>query len=150
MWKVLLLATVLATSAVAGAQEGDLRSRADAAKGGDCARVCIEFARNLVEQSNNSFTSGNVDIAQKQMTEAVQYAQKGAEAAMQSHRRQKHVEIALREMANRVDDIKKSLNFEDQAPLDHHIAKLNDLREKVLDEMFGNPRKSFEEPEKKK
>src|SRR5580658_4921946 len=91
-----------------------LKARADAAHGADQAKLCLEYARVELENSNALFTDGQVDKGQAAIGEVVDYSRKGAEAASASGKQLKETEIKLRKLAARMHDIGQSLAFEDR------------------------------------
>ena len=62
----------------------ELKARADAAHGGEQAKLCLEYARRILEDANALFTDGDVDKAQSEISEVVEYAHKAADAASSS------------------------------------------------------------------
>ncbi len=71
---VLLLASMaLASNETAS----ELKARADAAHGGEQAKLCLEYARHQLDDANALFTDGQVDKAQSEVREVVDYARKG-------------------------------------------------------------------------
>src|SRR5450755_3792824 len=74
---------LLLTSIGLGANESlpVLKAHADAARGGDQAKLCLEYAHRVLEDANALFTGGDVDKAQGEIGEAVEYGRKAADAA---------------------------------------------------------------------
>jgi hypothetical protein len=120
----------------------ELRAIADKASGESCTKVCLEAARALVEQANQLFTEGSIEQAQASMKDAVGYARKAADASVQSRKKQKQTEIALRKLEKRVIDIMETLNFEDKAPVKEAADQIDKSRASILTAMFDldNPR----------
>ena len=69
-----------------------LKARADAAHGGEQAKLCLEYAHRLLEDANALFSNGDVDKAQGQVAEVVDYSRKAADAASTSG---KHLKLSL-------------------------------------------------------
>lgn len=137
---LLLTANVCAQNSVEKTEE-----RATNAKPSDCAKVCFEAAKQLIEASNQVYNGGDVAGGLKLMNDAVQYAKRGTEASIESRKNQKNAEIALRKMAKRVHEVGQSLALEDRAPVFADEQQLQDMRDKMLAALFGNPKSSFEE-----
>src|ERR1035438_10617832 len=76
----------LLTSVALAANESlpALKTRADAAQGGEQAKLCLEYAHRLLEDANTLFTNGDVDKAQHEVGEVVEYSRKAADAASTS------------------------------------------------------------------
>jgi hypothetical protein len=130
----------LLTSLALGSSEttSDLKTRADASHGGEQAKYSLEYARRVLEASNDLFTKGDVDKAQAEIREVVDYAHKAANAASSSGKRQKQTEIGLRELAKRMHDIGDTLAFEDRGPVRQAVDEIEQLRSELLARMFQN------------
>lgn len=115
-----------------------LRARADNARGEECAEVCLAAARELAELSNQLFTDGEVDKAHAAIEDAVRYAKKAAQGSLESGKRQKKTEIALRKLAKRISDIKQTLSVDDRPALEQAVDDLEQLRTELLMSMFGD------------
>jgi len=128
----------LATLALAGTQTADeLKAKADAAHGGDQAKLCLEYARVELEDSNALFTSGDVDKAQAEILEVVSYSRKAADAASASGRELKQTEIKLRKLGERMHDIAATLAFEDREPVKQAIDQIEQIRSDLMVRMWG-------------
>jgi hypothetical protein len=114
----------------------DLKSKANLAHGGDQAKFSMEYAHRLLEDSNALFTKGDVDKAQAEIREIVDYARIGANAAASSGKRQKQTEISLRELGKRMHDIGETLAFEDRGPVKEAVDEIEQVRSDLLAKMF--------------
>lgn len=125
------------------AEEGldDLKARADRAGVEDCPSVCIQVAQYQLRNADRLYTEGNVDQARTAVGDIVKYSQKASEAAKESRKHLKNVEIAVRRMSEKLRDIKRTLNFEDQPPVDEATKRLEDIRTGLLQEMFKKDKK---------
>jgi hypothetical protein len=132
---VLMMLTSVALSA-AETLTG-LKARADAAHGADQAKLCMEYARLELESSNSLFTDGQVDKAQAEIEEVVEYSRKGADAASSSGKQLKETEIKLRRLAERMHDIAQSLAFEDRPPVRQAIDEIQQIRSDLMVRMWG-------------
>jgi len=126
------------------------KATAEATNGEACAEVCLDAARKLTELSNQNFTDGQVEPAQAAMKDAGKYAEKAGHAAIDTHKHQKQTEIGLRRLTKRMKDIVQTLNFEDRPPVEQIIKSIEAVRSDLLLNMFGNPKKTFEQPDEKK
>jgi hypothetical protein len=133
---VLLAVTALALAS--SESTADLKARADGTHGGEQAKSCMEYAHRILEDANGLFTNGDVDKAQAEIREVVEYARKGADAASTSGKRQKQTEIALRELAKHMRDIGDTLAFEDRGPVRHAVDEIEQTRSALLTRMFQN------------
>ncbi len=135
-WLAVLL--MLGGITLAGAETAaQLKTRADAAHGGEQAKLCLEYARLQLENSNALFTDGQVEKAQAEIKEVVEYARKGAVAASSSGKQLKQTEIKLRKLAERMRDIGESLAFEDRPPVRQAIDEIQQIRSDLMVRMWG-------------
>ena len=115
----------------------ELKARADAAHGGEQAKLCLEYARRQLEDANTLFTDGQVDKAQADIREVVDYARKAADAAASSGKHLKETEIKLRKLAERMHDIGESLAFEDRPPVRQAVDEIEQIRSDLMVRMWG-------------
>jgi hypothetical protein len=123
---------------------------AETTTGEPCTEVCLDAAKKLAELSNQNFTDGHVEPAQAAMADAGKYAEKAGRASIDTRKRQKQTEIGLRRLTKRMKDIVQTLNFEDRPPVEQIIKSVEAVRSDLLLNMFGNPKKTFEQPDDKK
>ncbi len=114
-----------------------LKARADAAHGGEQAKLCLEYARRQLEDANALFTDGQVDKAQSEVREAVDYARKAADAAASSGKQLKETEIKLRKLGERMHDVGESLAFEDRPPVRQAVDEIEQIRSDLMVRMWG-------------
>lgn len=142
---VAFVSLMLAANVCAQDSVEKMRERAAAAKPADCAKVCFEAARQLIEASNLVYSGGDVKQGLKLMNDAVAYAKRGTQASIETRKHQKGAEIALRKMAKRMHDVGQSLALDDRPPVFEDEKVLQDLRDEMLAAIFGTPKKSLEE-----
>src|SRR5579863_2915025 len=133
----ILLATALSVFASKPESLQDLIARADAAKVDDRPALYVEIAERQLKSADDSFTSGKVENAQAAVKDVVTYSEKAHDAAIQSGKKLKNTEIDFRKMAAKLRDIKRSLNFDDQPPVQAAADRLESLRTDLLSHMFG-------------
>src|ERR1035441_3428305 len=165
----------LLTSVALAANESlaALKTRADAAQGGEQAKLCLEYAHRLLEDANTLFTNGDVDKAQHEVGEVVEYSRKAADAASISgkHLKQTEIdlrklskrlrktisvffrcfpemdpEIDLRKLSKRLRDIAATLAIEDRPPLLKAVDDIEQIRADLLARMFGPKAEPKEKP----
>ncbi|HLI63289.1 MAG TPA: hypothetical protein VKV05_07800, partial [Terriglobales bacterium] len=112
-------------------------AKADAARGGERAKLCMEYARQELESANNLYNGGQLDEAKAEIEQVVAYARKGEDAATASGKQLKETEIKLRKLAERLHDIGNSLDFEDRGPVKQAIDQIQQLRSDLLVKMWG-------------
>ncbi len=132
-----LFAVLGAVAVCASQTPGGLKARADAAHGGEEAKLCLEYAHVQLEAANTLFNNGDADQGQADIREVVSYARKGAESASSSGKHLKDTEIKLRKLADRMHDIGESLAFEDRQPVRQAVEELQKIRSDLMVRMWG-------------
>jgi len=99
--------------------------------------LCVEIAERQLKSADELYTAGKVDDARTALQDVVTYSEKAHDAAIQSGKKVKNTEIAFRKMAAKLRDIKRSVNFDDQAPVQAAADRLESLRTDLLSHMFG-------------
>lgn len=139
-WGPVLLITLVAASIFAVPSQPtveELKARLQNARPEDRGNIALEIAEREVATLDKLFSDGKADEAQAAVREVVDYSRQAGEAAGQSGRHIKNTEIALRKMAHRLNDIKRSVAFADQPPLQSAIESLEKIRTDLLNKMFG-------------
>ena len=139
--QVTILAILFTTSLLASGNKTEtlqeLIARAESARVEDRPALYVEVAERELKSANELYTAGKVDEARTAVQDVVTYSEKAHDAAIQSGKRVKNTEIEFRKMAAKLRDIKRSLNFEDQAPVQAAAERLETLRTDLLSHMFG-------------
>lgn len=115
----------------------ELKAKAEAASGGDQAKLCVRVAEEEVELANQHFTDGKVDQGHATVREAVAYAEKARDAAVASRKRLKKTEISIGKIARRLGDISKTLAIDDRPAVEQAVRELEHIQDQLLDAMFG-------------
>jgi len=140
-WVIISL-VVLAWSAAVLAKKDDtveqLKARVDAAKPAERIELCLKIAERQLDAADKFYTSGKVDEARADIQEVVTYSEQARDTATSSGKKLKNAEISVRKMANRLRDMKHTLNFEDQGPVQEAIDHLERVRTDLLATMFGS------------
>jgi rubrerythrin len=112
-------------------------ARAESAAPGDRPARYIQIAREQAETADKLYQAGNAEAGNEALKNAVTYAEKAGDAAERSGKRLKDTEIAVRKMAEKFRDVKHNLPFDDQAPVQDAVDRLEKMRTDLLAEMFG-------------
>lgn len=115
----------------------ELIAHADAARLQDRPALYVDIAERELKSADQSYDDGKVNDAQAAVKNVVTYAEKAHDAAIQSGKRLKNTEIALRKMSGRLRDLKRTLNFDDQPPVGEAADRLQKLADDLLAQMFG-------------
>ncbi len=135
----LLLVALAAANCAAFEETVDgLKSRLPNATAEDRAEISIRIAELQLRAADKLYTESHVAEARAAVDDIVAYSQKASDSAIESRKHLKNVEIAMRKMAAKLRDIKRTLAFEDQPPVDQAAHRLEDIRTTLLKEMFSD------------
>ena len=144
---VLLVAASLAAFALvadglpapAGKDEtlDQLIARADSARPEDRPALYLEIARQKAEAADKLYNGGNAEAAKAVLQDVVAFSRKATNTSIQTGKKLKNVEIGLRKMTEKFRDVKRTLAFEDQAPIQQTVDELEQMRTDLLSAMFG-------------
>lgn len=115
----------------------ELKARAEQAHGGELAKLYLEIAQRELEEADAFFTKGEVEKAQGEVQDVVEFARKAATTASSSGKRLKQTEIGLRGLSKRMHDIGDTLAFDDRAPLKTGVEQIEQARSDLLNRMFA-------------
>ena len=140
-FRVAITTLLLAATWLAWAEKEEtvqqLVARAEAARLEDRPALYVEAAERQLKSADELYTAGKLDEARAAVNDVVTYSEKAHDAAIHSGKKLKNTEIAVRKMAAKLRDIKRTLNFEDQAPVQAAADRLEQLRTDLLSRMFG-------------
>ncbi len=132
---ILLLAVVAAAHKKETTEE--LKAKAEATQGDQKPLLYAEVTQREIEDANDLFTAGDVEKAQFTIKDAVLYAEKARDAAISRPHKLKDTEIHLRKAEHRLNDIRRTLSFEDQPPVQDAADQIAAIRKQILDVMFA-------------
>lgn len=140
---VVLLLLVAAVTAFARKEEtvDELKARVDSVRPEEQSALCLEIARRQLAAADDLYTEGKADAARAAIDDVVKYAEKARDISVKTGKDLKRTEISVRKMAAKLRDIKRSVSFEDQGPVDTAAQKLEDVRTDLLVRMFGKGKK---------
>ncbi len=138
---MLLLALASAYDAAKNETVEELKARVESARPEDRPELCIRIAELQLRNADKLYIDGNVEEARAAVDDIVTYSEKARDAALQTKKRLKNVEIDVRKIADKLRDIKRTLAFDDQPPVEQAIDRLEDVRTALLKEMFAKENK---------
>jgi soluble cytochrome b562 len=142
--KVAMVSIVLGAMMLAATRDeslAGLKARAESARPEDRAPLCVEIAHLQLRNADKLYNDGNVEQARAAVDDVVTYSERARDSATQTKKHLKDVEIAVRKMAEKLRDIRRTLNLEDQPPLDAAVKRLEDVRTSLLAAMFRKEKK---------
>jgi hypothetical protein len=137
----LFLVALAATGVARDESVADLKARLETARPEDRPELCARIAHLQVRTADKLYTEGHVDEARSAVEDVANYFEKGRDAAIASKSHLKNVEIDARKASEKLRDIKRTLAFEDQAPLEQAIQRVEAVRTGLLKEMFAGKKK---------
>ena len=140
---LLTLVTVTALAAMSPQEVSvqDLKVRASSANLGDRPHLCVQIAERELAATDKLYASADVDQAQLMLADVVSYSEQARDAAIKSRKYEKQTEIAVRNMARKLGEIRHAVAHSDQAPLQEAIGRLERVRDDLLASMFHKGRK---------
>ena len=138
---LLLLALASAYGAARDETVDELKSRLESARPEDRPELCIRIARQQLRNTDKLYSDSKAEEARAALDDIVTYSEKARDAATETKKHLKNVEIDVRKIADKLRDIKRTLTFEDQAPVDQAVSRLEDIRTALLKEMFAKDNK---------
>lgn len=141
MRRLALILVLLAVASTYGAAKDEpvevLKSRLASARPEDRPTLAIQIAQHELHNADKFYIDGKIEEAREAVGEIVSYSQQARDAATQSQKHLKNVEIDVRKISERLRDIRRTLAFEDQPPVEQAIRRLEDIRTTLLKEMFS-------------
>jgi hypothetical protein len=133
------LCAVLAVAAFPGADESleQLIKRADSAPERERCSLYTEIAERQLHAADQLYNSGQNEAARAAVRDIVTYSEKASDAADRATLRLKHTEISLRKIAAKLRDIRRTVAFEEQKPIEDAADHLEKLRTDLLSRMFA-------------
>ncbi len=139
--KALILGSLVLLVAGIAAKEPEtleqLKARADAATGERRPALCMEVAQREVESADQTFIAGDAEKAHAMLKEAIEYAGKARDSALEQPTKIKNTEIALRKLEQRLNGIRRTLALEDQPDVQSAADRVAAMRKQLLDHMFA-------------
>jgi hypothetical protein len=119
----------------------ELKAHFENARPEDRVELGIRIAQKQLLNADRMYLEGKVDAAREAVEDIVNYARRAADVAVKTKKRLKNTEIDVRRISDKLRDIKRTLAFEDQAPVDAAIHHLEELRTSLLSAMFRKDEK---------
>ena len=139
---VLTVLLVLAVGASAREKPLDqLISEANSAPLNSQPKLYTKIAQRQLKNADRLYRKGQFPEARAAVQDVATYSGKASEAAISSGKDLKRTEIAIRQMADRLGDIKLSLAFDERQSLQGVSDKLESMRTRLLTRMFGKGKK---------
>jgi hypothetical protein len=133
---ILVLASALPVSARDRETVEQLKARFENAAAKDRVSLALKIAELQTNAADKLYADGKSDDARVAVQDIVTYTEKAADAASQSGKKLKDAEITVRKIAHKLGDIKRTVNFDDQGPVQEAVDRLEHVRTQLLAKMF--------------
>jgi hypothetical protein len=133
----ILPAMVVAAPATKEQTIEELKARVTTTAIGDRSRLCIRIAERQLATADKLYGAVESEKAQAALADVVAYSETARDSAIQSRRRQKEAEIAVRVMVRKLSEIKHAVSREEQVPVQDAIIRLERVRDDLLAAMFN-------------
>jgi hypothetical protein len=134
----LLGSTAIATPATQKPETlAEMKVRAAVLPPNECVRLCAGIARQAVAEAKDQYGKDADDEGKLLLQDVESYAEKATNAAIQTKKHEKQLEIDLRDISHHLEALKRDLSFEDQPTVDAAMRHLEKLRTRLLESMFG-------------
>ena len=136
---VFLLAIVLAGSTATARTEPtveELKARVSSANVADKAKICVEIAEKQLVATDKLYAADDMEKAQVSLTDVVAFSELARDYSIQSHKHQKQIEISIRSMTRKLNDLLHVVGHEEQGPVKEAIKHLERVRDDLLLAMF--------------
>ena len=114
----------------------ELKERVANASISDRPALCVHVAERQLDAADSLFTAGDSEKAKAALVDVVAFSEMARDSAIQSHKREKQSEIAVRKMAHKLADMKHTVSHEDQEQVQSTIDRLQRVRDDLLAAMF--------------
>lgn len=114
-----------------------LMTRVESARPEDRPALYLEIARRKAETADKLYDEGKAEAGNAMLQDVVAFSRKATDSAIENGKRLKNTEIMLRKMAEKFRDIKRTVAFDDQAPIQQTVDELEKMRTELLSAMFG-------------
>jgi len=114
-----------------------LIARVEMVRPEDRLALYVEIARRKADAADKSYDEGNAEAGKAALQDVLIYSQKATDSSIATGKKQKDTEIILRKMAMKFRDVKRTVAFEDQAPIQQAMDGLEKMRTGLLAAMFG-------------
>ena len=119
----------------------ELEAKAEAARPEDRPQLYVEIAERQLGAASESYKTGEVEKAREAVNDIVLYSGKARDASIQSGKKLKNTEISVRKMALKLRDLRRTLNFEEQASVEAAADQLESIRSELLAHMFSKAKR---------
>jgi hypothetical protein len=135
-WACILLALFTVSAAGKDPTLEDLKAHLANAGIPERPALCIQISEMQLNNADKLFAASDNEKAQAALVDVVAFSELARDYSIQSHKREKQTEIAIRKMTRKLADLKHTVTFADQKPIQDAIDRLQKIRDDLLTAMF--------------
>ena len=113
-----------------------LKEQAETAREGKQVDLLLKIAQIQLQATDDAYTAGNTGQAQEALRDVLSYASRAAQVAGDTGKKMKKVEITLRKISVKLQDVARSLSVDDRPPVTAAVDALEKARTDLLTRMF--------------
>lgn len=138
IWCVAVLLAAVFPTQSAGKESSieELKARLSGASIPERPSLCIQIAEMHLGFADRFYSAGDSEKAQAALTDVVAYSELARDYSIQSRKHEKQSEIATRKMIRKLTDLKHTVTFAEQKPIQDAIERLDKIRDDLLAAMF--------------
>jgi hypothetical protein len=114
----------------------ELKARLATASAGDRAHLCVEIAERQLTSANQFYADGDSEKGQSALNDVAAFSESARDNSIQSGKRLKQTEIAVRVMTRKLNDLKHRVTHDEQSSVQNTIDRLQRVRDDLLGAMF--------------
>jgi hypothetical protein len=126
----------LAASASKEPTVEELKARLSSTSIPERPQLCVQIAEKQLEAADKLYAAVETQQAETALMDVTAFAELARDYAIQSHKRQKQTEIAVRRMTRKLSDMKRNLSRAEQDAVEMAIERLQRVRDDLLAAMF--------------
>lgn len=138
MAALLILSTGIAAIAAKDLTVEELKARLASVSTGDRPHLCVEIAERQLTSADKFYADGETEKGQAALTDVAVFCETARDESIQSGKHLKQTEIAVRQMARKLNDLKHAVTHDEQSPVQGTIDRLQRVRDDLLAAMFHN------------
>jgi hypothetical protein len=115
----------------------EMKGRIDAARPEERISLSVQIARKELDAIAEATKSNDGNAVRVALADLLTYAGKATDTALEINKKLKDTEISLRKIAEKLRDLKRSADFDQQARLQDANDRVENMRTQLLSRMFG-------------
>jgi hypothetical protein len=140
LWRAAVALLLISFCAIAFASKEasleELKARLATASPGDRTHLCVEIAEKQLSSANQFYADGESEKGQVALNDVAAFSESARDTSIQSGKRLKQTEIAVRVMTRKLNDLKHRVTHDEQSSVQNTIDRLQRVRDDLLGAMF--------------